>query len=46
MANLKRFPNPGSKIEMLIYIFKAIKGSNFNIYYTSTRYLLIYYYYC
>ena len=24
MANLKRFPNPGSKIEMLIYIFKAI----------------------
>ncbi len=25
MANIKRFPNPGSKIEMLIYIFKSIE---------------------
>lgn len=24
MANIKRFPNPGSKIEMLIHIFKSI----------------------
>lgn len=24
MANIKRFPNPGSKIDMLIYIFKSI----------------------
>lgn len=37
MAKIKRFPNPGSKIEMLVYIFKVIapelsKKESFSLY--------------